>query len=248
MTTKCLILGCSHAYGANMHLDPEFDIKNYNFVEQVEYGAKNSYPVLLAEMLGHAPLNYSISGGSNDAMLRIGLEQINTLNSDDIIIACWTGMDRGEIWHEEHQYWRPINYDQGVIHQLYPNEVIKAGINIGPLVRNSQDYYAYGKQWLLFEGNYQRGYNNKMKNVLALNYLAHSRGIKLINIDSFQGIHSDTFTWPRDMFRPADQHEDEFCNFSIDRSYPHEPGGHFFRPAHLAYAEHIYSIMEDKTR
>jgi hypothetical protein len=56
MKTKCLILGCSHANGANMYKDPDFDIKKYDFVQQVEYGAKNSYPVLLAEMLGHAPL------------------------------------------------------------------------------------------------------------------------------------------------------------------------------------------------
>ena len=246
MTTKCLILGCSHANGANMHLAPDFDIKNYNFVQQTEYGAKNSYPVLLAEMLGHAPLNYSISGGSNDAMLRIGLEQINTLNSDDVIIACWTGMDRGEVWHEEHQYWRPISYSNDLIHQVRANEYSKAGINIGLLVQNSQDYYEYGKQWLLFEGNYLRGYNNKIKNVLALNYLAHSRGIKLINLDSFQAIWD--FDWPDSVYRPQKSAEDEFCNFSIDRNFPHEPDGHFFRPGHLAYAKHIYSIVEDKTR
>jgi len=245
MATKCLILGCSHANGANMHLDPDFDIKNYNFVEQVEYGAKNSYPVLLAEMLGHAPLNYSISGGSNDAMLRIGLAQINTLNSDDAIIACWTGIDRGEVWHEEHQCWRPINYIDNIIHQQRPNEYSKAGINIGPLVKRNQEYYEYGKQWLLFEGSYQRGYNNKIKNMLALNSLAHSRGIKLINLDSFQAIWD--FNWPDFVYRPQKSVNDEFCSFAINNNFPHEPDGHFFRPAHLSYAEYIYSIMQDTT-
>ena len=245
MTTKCLILGCSHANGANMHLDPDFDIENYNFVEQVEYGARNSYPVLLAEMLGHDPLNYSISGGSNDAMLRIGLEQINTLNSNDVIIACWTGMDRGEVWHEEHQYWRPIHYAHSMIHQIRPNEFSKAGINIETLVARNQEYYEYGKQWLLFEGNYTRGYNNKLKNILALNVVAHSRGIRLINLDSFQAIWD--FAWPDVVHRPQKSFNDEFGNFCLDRNYPHEPGGHFFRPAHLAYAEYIYSIMLDTT-
>jgi hypothetical protein len=245
MATKCLILGCSHANGANMHLDPDAGYKHHNFVKQVEYGAKNSYPVLLAEMLGHYPLNYSVSGGSNDAMLRIGLEQINTLSSNDAIIACWTGMDRGEIWHEEHQYWRHINFNH-LNHQLVPNEFSKTGINIGLLVDRAQEYFDYAKQWLLFEGNYVRGYNNKLKNVLALNSIAHSRGIKLINLDSFEAIWD--FDWPDSVYRPQKSVNDEFCSFAINNNFPHEPDGHFFRPAHLAYAEYIYSIVEDKTR
>lgn len=245
MATKCLILGCSHAAGAAMHLDPDAGYEHHNFTKQIEYGAKNSYPVLLAKMLGHIPLNYSISGGSNDAMLRIGLKQINTLNSNDTIIACWTGMDRGEVWHEEHQYWRPISYANSVIHQIRPNEYVKAGINIGLLVDRNQEYYEYGKQWLLFEGNYTRGYNNKLKNMLALNSIAHSRGIKLINLDSFQAIWD--FDWPDSVYRPQKSVTDEFCSFAINNNFPHEPDGHFFRPAHLAYAEYIYSIMQDTT-
>ena len=244
MATKCLILGCSHANGAHMHLDPDAGYTQRNFVRQVEYGAKNSYPVLLAEMLGHYPLNYSISGGSNDAMLRIGLEQINTLSSNDAIIACWTGMDRGEIWHEEHQYWRPINFSH-LTHQVVPNEFSKTGINIGLLVDRGQEYVDYAKQWLLFEGNYARGYNNKLKNMLALNSLAHSRGIKLINLDSFQAIWD--FNWPDFVYRPQKSVNDEFCSFAINNNFPHEPDGHFFRPAHLSYAEYIYSIMQDTT-
>ena len=241
MPGNALILGCSHANGANMYLDPDSDIKNYDWDVRIEYGAKNSYPVLLAEMLGHAPLNYSISGGSNDAMFRIGLEQIDSLTSEDIIIACWTGMDRGEVWHEEHQYWRPINYGNFHIHQLSPNEFSKSGINIGPLVDRHQDYHEYGKQWLLFEGNNQRGYNNKVKNVLALNCLANSRGIKTINLDSFQSIRN--FSWPDSVYRPVNHDGespgDEFYRFAINNNFPQEPGHHFFRPAHQAYAEFI---------
>ena len=238
MVTKCLILGCSHANGANMHLDPDAGYTHHNYAKQIEYGAKNSYPVLLAKMLGHKPLNYSVSGGSNDAMLRIGLEQINTLNSNDIIIACWTGMDRNEIWHEEHQYWRPINFNH-LTHQIAPNEFSKTGMNIGPLVDRAQEYFEYAKQWLLFEGNYARGYNNKLKNILALNSVAHSRGIKLINLDSYQGIWN--FNFPDTVYRPQQSVTDEFCTFANNRNFPTESGGHYFQPAHLAYAEYIYS-------
>ena len=245
MTNKCLILGCSHANGAEMHHDPSLNFEKLSPVEQVEYDAQNSYPVLLAEMLGYEPLNYSISGGSNDAMTRIVLEQIDSLTDQDIVIACWTGIDRGELWHEEHQYWRPINYTNPYIHQLYPNKFSKAGINIGPLVDRHQDYHEYAKQWLMFEGNYQRGHKNKIKNVLATNYMLNSRNIRTVNLDSFQGIYSETFAWPADVFRPFDKPEDEFCNFAVNRDYKHGPGGHFFRPAHVAYAEYVYDKIKD---
>jgi hypothetical protein len=242
---KCLILGCSHANGAEMFRDPEFNISQYNFVEQVEYGARNSYPVLLAEQLGYHPLNHSISGGSNDAMYRIAQEQIHNLTDQDIVIACWTGVDRGELWHEEHCYWRPVNYNNNQIHQLSPNEYSLEGINIGAVVDRNQDYHEYAKQWMLFQGNYQRGFYNKIKNVLALNCLTTSRGIRTVNLDSFQSFNSDKFTWPEIVYRPFDKHEDEFCNFCLDRDYPHEPNGHFFRPAHEAYSKHVYNHIKD---
>ena len=79
-----LILGCSHAAGAQMHLEPGFDTKDYSPVQETEYGALYSYPVLLAEMLGYTAHNHAVSGGSNDAMFRIYAEQSQTY---DLIIA-----------------------------------------------------------------------------------------------------------------------------------------------------------------
>ena len=112
---KALILGCSHAAGAQMHTGPECATKHP--VEQVVWEANNSYPVLLAKMLGYTPLNHAISGGSNDAMFRICTQQIHKA---DIIIACWTGWDRTELWHPEHDSWFNLNYSNDTINMRKP--------------------------------------------------------------------------------------------------------------------------------
>lgn len=230
---KALILGCSHAAGAEMHLEPSNNIRHP--IMQTEYGAKNSYPVLLATMLGYEPVNNAISGGSNDAMFRVLLEQIGDLNSDDIVIACWTGYDRGEVWHEEHQYWIPINYGNGISHARVGNPVLRQGVNIGPLILNHEMYEAYGKQWITFEGHEQRGRINKIKNILGLNRLAQDRSIRVINVDSFQAVID--FSWNDNVFRPVGNVD--FCNFAMERNFARAPGGHFLRPAHVAYARYI---------
>ena len=66
MTNRALILGCSHAAGAEMHKEPGLTVNNPQ-----EFGYLNSYPVLIAKQLGYIPLNYAISGGSNDAMFSL---------------------------------------------------------------------------------------------------------------------------------------------------------------------------------
>jgi hypothetical protein len=78
---QALVLGCSHAAGSEMIDDA--------------YGRANSYPVLLAERMGYTVTNLSIPGGSNDAVFRIFQEQCNAYH---VVIACWTGIDRVELW------------------------------------------------------------------------------------------------------------------------------------------------------
>jgi len=234
MKPNALILGCSHAAGALMHEDPE-------------YGATNSYPVLLADMLGYQPHNHAVSGGSNDAMFRIYTEQEQHY---ELIIACWTGMDRGEYFHPTHQQWITINYGQGDSLLRVPNDVLKQGTEVPQVIEDKQMYEDYGKQWLAIEGNEQRGSNNRMKNILALNLLARSRGSKVINLDSFQGQHErrgDSFRWPKEVYRPLNGPTNEFINFCIKRNYPSEPRGHYFRDAHLDYAKYIKHKL-DNTR
>ena len=231
---NAIILGCSHAAGAELHLGPGNNIKHP--VMQTEYGAKNSYPVILAEMMSYDPINHAISGGSNDAMFRVLLDLIDDLHGNDIIIACWTGYDRGEVWHEEHQYWIPINYGDGISHARVGNPVLKQGVNIGPLIIDHQRYEDYGRQWIVFEGHEHRGRANKIKNILAVNSLAHSHGLRVINIESFQAVID--FAWTDNIFRPVGN--EDFCNFAMARRFARAPGGHFLKPAHCAYAQYIH--------
>lgn len=231
---NAIILGCSHAAGAEIWLEPGNGICHP--IMQVEYGARHSYPVSLAEMMGYEPINHAISGGSNDAMFRVMLDLVDDLSKDDIVIACWTGYDRGEVWHEEHGYWIPINYGNGISHARVGNPVLKQGINIGPLIKDHDIYESYGQQWIMFEGHDRRGRNNKIKNILAANQLAQDRGIRIINIDSFQAVID--FVWPNSIFRPVGN--TDFCNFAMDHKFARAPGGHFLRPAHRAYARYVH--------
>ena len=237
MSTNALILGCSHAAGAQMHTGPECTTKHP--VEQVVWEANNSYPVLLAEMLGYTPLNHAISGGSNDAMFRICTQQIEHA---DIIIACWTGWDRTELWHPEHDSWFNLNYSNDTINMRKPYGGLLEGQNVATNVDNHKAYHTYGKQWLVYEGGNEKSRLNKIKNVLAVNALGKQRGIEVLNFDSFQGIHD--FSWPGDVYRPLASIEEEFCIWSFAQGFTTEPTGHFFQPAHQAYAEYIKSRLD----
>ena len=224
---EALILGCSHAAGALMHEDPE-------------YGAQNSYPMLLASMLGYTPHNHAISGGSNDAMYRIYAEQEQQY---ELIIACWTGMDRGEYFHPTHQQWVPINYGEGDSYVRKPSKHLLQGMTVGVEIDDKQMYEHYGKQWLAIEGNEQRGFNNKVKNILALNSLAKSKDTLVINLESFAGIHHK-FPWPKDIYFPCAGFKNEFCNYCDFKNFPTEPRGHYFYSAHLTYSEYILGKID----
>ena len=234
--SKAIILGCSHSAGAEIRLTPGVTFNHPS--EEVEFEAQNSYPVLLAKLLGYTPYNHAISGGSNDAMFRIFLEQLETLTEQDIVIACWTGLDRGELWHEKHQYWIPINYDQGASYQREPHDLLLEGKCIGARIDNEELYNSYGKQWLVFEGHGVRGWLNKIKNVVSLNAIAKAKNIKVINNDSFAAVMDPP--WSTEINFPTDS---TFCNWAIQNKYPHTPGGHFFLEAHQAYAQHLFECI-----
>ena len=237
MKTKALILGCSHAAGAQMHTGDECTIRDP--IKQVIWEAENSYPVQLARMLGYVPLNHSLSGGSNDAMFRICTEQIHNV---DIVIACWTGWDRTELWHTEHAEWFNLNYSNEVIYKRKTYGGLLEGQTIPTLVDNNKEYHAYGKQWLIYEGGNEKSRLNKIKNVLALNALAKQHGIEVLNFDSFQGIYD--FKWPGNVYRPVPNQAEEFCSWCFDKGFATEGTGHFFLDAHTAYAKYLVDICK----
>ena len=209
---KALILGCSHSVGSEMFKEPglEFD----NWVAQDNYNLLHCYPAQIARKMGYNPINRGIAGSSNDAVFRLFTEEI--LTPDDIVIVCWTGANRTEIYNNQ---WL----------QLCPGGPIPE--EIGP------DYF---KQWVLYSATDQVGKLNKIKNILALNALAHAQGVRVINIDSFWPIPD--IKWPESISWPV---VDDFMAWCLQHQFPHTAELHFFKSAHDSFAEHVLEKLVD---
>ena len=226
MTNRALILGCSHAAGAEMHKEPGLTVNNPQ-----EFGYLNSYPVLIAKQLGYIPLNYAISGGSNDAMFRIFCEQLEHLTSNDIIIACWTGIDRTEIWHELDQQWLQLSIVQQNWNPIKSSTYALSGENCGGEISCLDEYKHYCQQWSKYHVNMQSSKLNKLKNITALNTLALARSISVINIDSFFSV-KNSVKWVIN---------ETFCNWAIRNNCPVTDWGHYFLDTHQRFADLVVS-------
>jgi len=163
---KALILGCSHATGAEMAHEP--GVAYSDAIEFEEYGYTRSYAVLIAQALGYQALNHAIPGGSNDAMFRI-FESTN-LTSDDIVIACWTGFDRSEVWYEKECRWLALAHSGINVHQKQSSTIVLEGLNSGAIIKDSVQYSEYAKQWAINEGNIFRGRLNKIKKYICIEF------------------------------------------------------------------------------
>jgi hypothetical protein len=233
---KALILGCSHAAGAEMSKDPSIVFDNINTARS--FGWLNSYPVLIAKQLGYQPLNYAISGGSNDAMFRIFTEQLKTLEPHDIVIACWTGIDRTEIWHDLDHRWLPLSQGHHTFHPLVDNEFALSGLNSGGQISMDSEYQAYREQWIRYQVNPVTSKLNKLKNILGLNNLAQHRSIPVINIDSFYPIdYPDYIIWAVDQ---------PFCNWADRNHCERTEWGHYFLDTHQRFAEFVVTNIKNK--
>jgi hypothetical protein len=199
---RALILGCSHAAGT--------DIDN---------GIAYSYPVKIAERLGYIAENYAIAGGSNDAMFRIYEKHHLTLDDSDMVIACWSGYNRTEIWNDKNTEWQA----------LAPGKT-----DISP-----KEYLDYQQQWVTYHTDYRVGRLNKIKNILALNTLAQQQNVPVINIDSFWPVAD--FVWPDFVNWPIDNNFWDWCN---TKNYPRTDWGHFFEPAHQEFAEIVIKSIK----
>jgi hypothetical protein len=205
---QALILGCSHAFGSEI----------FTRSAETRY---HSYPSILAQKLGYTVNNLSISGGSNDAMFRIYEEQQSTLDSSDIVIACWSGYNRTEIWNNAKKDWQAIAPGKTDI--------------------SSKEYLNYQQQWIIYHTDDRIGRLNKIKNIIALNSLAMQQNIQVINIDSFWPVTD--IVWPSSMHWPLDNNFWDWCNTN---NYPRTKWGHFFEPAHQAFAEVIVESIKTK--
>lgn len=211
---KALILGCSHAAGSEMGHAPGLVHKDVYAFE--EYGRTRSYPVKVAQALGYNPINQGIPGGSNDAMFRIASEQLPTMTPDDIIIACWTGINRSEVWLNNE--WVPV---------------MPGDQDVKPPIRE------YKRHWTLLEASEEKAYLNKIKNILALNAIANIYNVKVINVQSFWPTPSvvlDNFVWPIG--------QENFFDFCLERKFPKTDWGHFFEDAHQEFANTIVAKIK----
>jgi hypothetical protein len=214
---QALILGCSHALGSEMWKSPDANIsEEESWAVKDGYGLERCYPALIAKELGYEPNNRAIAGGSNDAMFRI-LEE-SRLRPPDIVIACWSGGNRTEIYNEEDQEWVPLSVGNKV----------------------DDTYTEYLKQWVSWVNTSEQSRINKMKNIYALNALAKTKRLKVINIDSFWPIYN--VKWGADMYWPV---TDTFHNWSMDRNFARTDWGHYFEDAHRAFAEHVVQAIGD---
>lgn len=196
---QALILGCSHAYGSEIlpyHEDPR----------------QLSYPAIIAQELGYTVVNLAIAGGSNDAMFRLFLEH---QQSADLIIACWTGWNRSEVWNDKEQTWQALSALQTI---------------------KDPDYAAYLKQWTLFNTGETLGRLNKIKNIVALNSLAKQ---PVLNIDSFWPV--DNFELPKHYCWPV---YETFCSWCAERHFEQTDWGHFHAPAHKAFARYVLERVQ----
>jgi hypothetical protein len=128
-----------------------------------------------------------------------------------LVIACWSGYNRSEIWDDQINNWQA----------LAPGKKdIKNPVHL-----------EYQKQWIMFHTDDRVGRLNKIKNILAVNTLATQ---PVINIDSFWLVNN--FTWPSNCYWPVST---TFWDWCAENNYPKTAGGHFFEPAHQAFAKFV---------
>ena len=203
---RALILGCSHAAGSEIAQDPTILSSKIDDPETFE--RFRSYPSKIAAGLGYMVDNQAIPGGSNDSIFR--LYEASRLSPGDIVIACWTGINRTELFHDNK--WWPL----------------------APGFQGAIVHHEFQKQWLTYNTDKEVGRQNKIKNILALNALAESRGIRVINIDSFWT--TERMRWPKNIHWAAFQSFVEYCE---DRNFAKTPNGHYFLNAHQSFADFI---------
>jgi hypothetical protein len=199
------------------------------------FGWTHSFPVLIAQQLGYEPENWAIPGGSNDAMFRIFTEQLPGLTAEDIVIACWTGPSRTEIWHDVDQRW--LGFAPGTQHfnPTKPSLYARSGQPVGGNISLAEEYLDYHAQWSRFHCNDRSDQLNKVKNIQALNAMAQASGIGVINIDSFAPAKNvSNINWAIDH---------PFFDWAVSNQFSRTDWGHFFLPAHQAYADLVVANL-----
>lgn len=240
-----VILGCSHAAGSEMEQDPTIELGN---LLPHQFGYVHSYPVQLASLLGYEIFqNHAIPGGSNDAMFRIFEEFINPYKKrprPDIVIACWTGSERTEVWNYEEAAWQGLAGGKQRFYKITEDPYIWQGRPIPAGIEDEKEYITYQKQWVTYHADRWWGRLNKIKNILALNSLAKFHDIPVINIDSFDTIQEHEFS--NDIYYPV--YPIGFSDWATDSGFKATANGHYFLKTHTLFAKYLYKKIDKKYR
>ena len=232
---RAVVLGCSHAAGSEMETDPD----RPEDIAPEHFGPAHSYPVQLAQLLGYSAENYSLGGGSNDAVFRIFTDLADQLTEQDLIIACWTGSDRTEVWDPIESTWHSLSAGNSNFNRRVVDPVALAGRCIPEPVAMAQDLAEYQAAWVRYSVDGQANRLNKIKNIIALNAMARATGIPVLNIDSFAPIRD--FEWPGFVTWAT---RVPFWDWAVKNSYPQAQYGHFFLAAHTEFARLVFDQIQ----
>lgn len=231
---QALIVGCSHAAGAELDREPGLEPMSFNQV--TEFCWQNNFANKLAVKLGYDPINRAYGGGSNDRMFRTYWEYRQNLSSNDIIIAVWTGNDRSEFYSNTHQRWLAINLDGVTRYQVGSCEYYGERHLGGAKIPHEPEFDLINQTRVYMQTD-QLGYMNKLRNVLSLNADARHRGIRVLNIEAFMSL-GERMSVPDWIYYPIGT--ESFCNWARANQRPHTDWGHFFRDTHEDFAELIF--------
>ena len=230
---KAYIFGCSHAAGSEM------------FDNDTSREYTHSYPALVARDLGYEIRNHAIPGGSNDAIFRILLEIHQDIDPEDLIIFCWIGAGRVEIFSEPDQQWLQFSVGQQTFNVIEPDPVALQGHATGALIQDHAGWQQYHRdwqhRWLAIQDRNEK--TQEYRNLLAAHALALRCTSRVMNIRSFGAYEhpyqrlTDDFYWPIGYT--------EFWNWCHEHHYPHTAWGHFGLEAHRAFADYILLNISD---
>lgn len=206
------IYGCSHAAGSEIEEAGKTDTTPYNLA--------NSFATQLGKLLGHNAVNQAVPGASNDYIYR-KISELDA-NSNDLIIAAWTGCERIELYDDVLGQW--LNFSKGMA--------------FTPKYFNSthrEFYHLYER--LMSDEEGRRGKLNKVKNILAANVVAKVKGIPIINIDAF---------WPIDIpgkdSLPWAMPGETFTSWAKQQGFVDTDWYHYRLDAHTEFA---HALCED---
>jgi len=236
------VLGCSHASGSEL----EGDGVGHN----TDFNLNNSFAALLGKKMGYNVINLAFPGGSNDSIFRTCHRLLDSTEGEDplswqrstvplkpspwipqpkfdqdqdIIFVSWTGEERLEVFDTNNSEW--MNYSVG------------ASLTASKFNRHHRDFYnSYIRFWCSAD---ETGYNNKLKNVLALDAYAKYRGAVVIHHDSFalfKFMIKNDLLW----LNPSST----FVNWAEENDYDHSSEWyHYCLDAHKDYANKLYGEL-----